>query len=362
MAKKYIIYASGKDLATVGVTQNEFGAYYWNGSSYFKPILAEFDKATPPVGYKKYLGGSHTVYISNANRNPIDFSIVSGASISMNVDVNVTAVNPSDGSWCKVNIVGSDIIIAFVHTYQWVRGLVKAGDVICKIAPQSVTGFAPHLHTDEWSNRGLKIRKLILDGDFNMSTFKIGDRVEFTDVQNIRSGAGDKFEEQRQTVIGELATIKDGSRTSQNKQFGKGANDGYIWWDMKFDNGGSGWVAMVNKFKVYTPPIIIPVDPVVELNKQIEALKTEITGLKEALGTSQNSLRLSQERVKFLEEGKKTWEEEIVKLEGEVLKVKQESTDWHNQYIDKVTELNAYKEGRFIWVVDLLEKLFPKKK
>lgn len=195
-----------------------------------------------------------------------------------------------------------------------------------------------------------------------MSTFKIGDRVEFTDVQNIRSGAGDKFEEQRKTIIGELATIKDGSRTSQNEEFGKGANDGYIWWDMKFDNGGTGWVAMVDKFKIYTPPIIIPPDPTVELNKQIEALKLEIEGLKEALGTSQNSLRISQERVKFLEDEKKTWEEEIKKLEEEVLDVQDEAKEWKRQHTEVVTELNAYKNGRFIWVVDLLEKLFPKKK
>ena len=353
MAKKYIIYANGKDLALAPVTQNENGKYYRNSAgTYFKPILAEFDKATPPVGYKKYLGGSHTVYISNANRNPIDFSIVSGASISMNVDVNVLATNPIDGSWCKITPVGSNYVIALVHTYQWAKGLVKAGSPICKIAPQSVTGFAPHLHIDEWSNRGLKIRKLILDGDYDMSTFKIGDRVEFTDVQNIRSGSGTTFPVTSQTDKGMLATIIGGSRVA----------NGYTWWDVSVDGGGTGWIADVGKFKTYTPPAPAPVDPCEELKKRIDDLLIEIKGLKEALGTSQNSLRLSQERVKFLEEGKKTWEEEIVKLEGEVLKVKQESTDWHNQYIDKVTELNAYKKGRFIWVVDLLEKLFPKKK
>lgn len=352
MAKKYIIYASGKDLATVGVTQNEFGAYYWNGSSYFKPILAEFDKATPPVGYKKYLGGSHTVYISNANRNPIDFSIVSGASISMNVDVTVLASTPYDGSWCKVKIVGTDIVLAFVHTYQWGSGTIKAGEKICSVAPKSVTGFAPHLHTDEWSNKGRKIRKLILDGDFNMSTFQIGDRVEFTDVQNIRSGSGTTFPVTSQTDKGMLATIIGGSRVA----------NGYTWWDVSVDGGGTGWIADVGKFKTYTPPAPAPVDPCEELKKRIDDLLIEIKGLKEALGTSQNSLRLSQERVKFLEEGKKTWEEEVKQLEEQILKAKNESTDWHNQYIDKVTELNAYKEGRFIWVVDLLEKLFPKKK
>lgn len=352
MAKKYIIYASGKDLALVPVTQNEVGKYYRNSAgTYFKPILSLFDTATLPTGYKTYIGGSHAKYVSNANRNPIDFSIVAGSVLSMNVDVNVLATNPSDGSWCKITPVGSNYVIALVHTYQWAKGLVKAGSPICKIAPQSVTGFAPHLHLDEWSNRGLKIRKLILDGDFKMSTFKVGDRVEFTDVQNIRSGSGTSYSTTSQTAKGMTATIIGGSRVA----------NGYTWWDMKFDNGGTGWVAMVDKFKIYTPPIIIPPDPTVELNKQIEALKLEIEGLKEALGASQGALKLSEERVAYLEESKKTWEEEIKELELEISKLAEERDRFEKQYIEVVTELNELKEGRDNWLnrlADILHKLF----
>lgn len=346
MAKKYIIYASGKDLALVPVTQNEVGKYYRNSAgTYFKPILSLFDTATLPTGYKTYIGGSHAKYVSNANRNPIDFSIVAGSVLSMNVDVNVLATNPSDGSWCKITPVGSDYVIALVHTYQWAKGLVKAGSPICKIAPQSVTGFAPHLHLDEWSNRGLRIRKLILDGDFNMDTFKVGDRIEFTDVQNIRSGSGTSYSTTSQTAKGMTATIIGGSRVA----------NGYTWWDIRVDNGGTGWVAMVDKFKIYTPPIIIPPDPTVELNKQIEALKLEIEGLKEALGTSQNSLRISQERVKFLEDEKKTWEEEIKKLEKEVLDVQDEAKEWKRQYTEVVTELNELKASH--WTKKLRDEI-----
>lgn len=353
MAKKYIIYASGKDLATVPVTQNEVGKYYRNSAgTYFKPILSLFDTATLPTGYKTYIGGSHAKYVSNANRNPIDFSIVAGSVLSMNVDVNVLATNPSDGSWCKITPVGSDYVIALVHTYQWAKGLVKAGSPICKIAPQSVTGFAPHLHLDEWSNRGLRIRKLILDGDFKMDTFKVGDRIEFTDVQNIRSGSGTSYSTTSQTAKGMTATIIGGSRVA----------NGYTWWDIRVDNGGTGWVAMVDKFKIYTPPIIIPPDPTVELNKQIEALKLEIEGLKEALGTSQNSLRISQEEVKRLEgllDGEKT---ELNELEERYETLYAEKILAVNQKNVAVELLNEYKNGRFVWIVDFLEKLFPKKK
>lgn len=352
MAKKYIIYASGKDLSTVPVTQNEVGKYYRNSAgTYFKPILSLFDTATLPTGYKTYIGGSHAKYVSNANRNPIDFSIVAGSVLSMNVDVNVLATNPSDGSWCKITPVGSDYVIALVHTYQWAKGLVKAGSPICKIAPQSVTGFAPHLHLDEWSNRGLRIRKLILDGDFKMDTFKVGDRIEFTDVQNIRSGSGTSYSTTSQTAKGMTATIIGGSRVA----------NGYTWWDIRVDNGGTGWVAMVDKFKIYTPPIIIPPDPTVELNKQIEALKLEIEGLKEALGTSQNSLRISQEEVKRLEgllDGEKT---ELNELEERYETLYAEKILAVNQKNVAVELLNEYKNGRFVWIVDFLEKLFPKK-
>lgn len=341
MAKKYIIYAGGKDLALVPVTQNEVGKYYRNSAgTYFKPVLSLFDTATLPDGYKAYIGGSHAKYISNANRNPIDFSIAAGSVLSMNVDVNVLATNPSDGSWCKITPVGSNYVIALVHTYQWAKGLVKAGSPICKIAPQSVTGFAPHLHIDEWSGKGRKIRELILNGDYDMSTFKIGDKIEITGIQNIRKGSGTSFPVTKQTKVGEIYTIEDGSRVA----------DGYTWWDLK----ESDWIAEVGKFKLYTAPAPIPQPPVEPVDP--------CEGLKEALGTSQNSLRISQERVKFLEDEKKTWEEEIKKLEKEVLDAQDEAKEWKRQHTEVVTELNAYKNGRFIWVVDLLEKLFSKKK
>ena len=150
MSKKYKIFSAGKDLAQVPMTQNEVGKYYRNSSgTYFKPILAEFDTAKLPSGYKTYINGSHAKYAKNVNRNPLDFSIVAGSNLTMNRDVRILATTPNNGSWCKVQIVGSDIVIGLVHTYQWRSGTVRAGNIICKIAPKSVTGFAPHLHIDE---------------------------------------------------------------------------------------------------------------------------------------------------------------------------------------------------------------------
>ena len=151
MSKKYIIYANGKDLAQCPVTQNEVGKYYRNSAKkYFTPKLAEFDTAKPPVGYRVYTDGSHARHIDNPNRNPIDISLVAGTVITMSVDVNVVGINSTE-DWIKVTPVGSNYKIVFVHTYQFSKGLVKAGNAICKVAPKSVTGYDPHLHIDEWS-------------------------------------------------------------------------------------------------------------------------------------------------------------------------------------------------------------------
>lgn len=350
MAKKYIIYASGKDLATVGVTQNESGKYYRNSAgTYYKPILAEFDTATLPSGYKTYIGGSHAKYVSNPNRNPIDLSLVAGTVLTMNVDVKILASTLSDGSWVKVGIVGTDIILAFVHTYRWANTstIVKAGNQIAQIAPQSVTGFAPHLHMDDWSGKGRKVRQLILNGDYDMSTFKIGDKIEITGVQNIRKGSGTSYEVTRETKVGEIYTIEGGFREA----------DGYTWWDLK----ESDWIADVGKFKTYTPPAPAPVDPCEELKKRIDDLLIEIKGLKEAVGALESKLKLSEERVAYLEQDRKTWEGEIEKLEKEVLDARDLAKRFEVQYIEVVTELNELKAGRDNWLnrlADMLHKLF----
>jgi hypothetical protein len=351
MAKKYIIYAGGKDLATVGVTQNELGLYYYNGTSYYKPVLSLFDTATLPAGYKKYVGGSHASYMSNPQRNPIDFSIVAGSILTMNVDVKILASTSSDGSWVKAQIVGTDIILGFVHTYRWagVGTIVKAGSSIAQIAPQSVTGFPPHLHMDDWSGKGRKVRRLILDGDYSMSTFKKGDTIIFTDIQNIRKGSGTSFAVTGETSIGQVATIESDSREA----------DGYTWWDLV----GSNWVAEVGKFKLYTPPVIPPepVDPCKELKDRIVTLEAEIKGVREALVASGDSLKLAEDRVKFLEENKSAWEAEYKDLENRYRKELEDRQKYEKQYLDVQEELDALKAGRDNWLnrlADMLHKLF----
>jgi len=359
MGKKYVVYANGKDLAELPVTQNENGKYYRNSAKkYFTPKLADFDNVKLPVGYKMYTDGSHARHINNPNRNPIDISLVAGTVITMNVDVNVVGINSTE-DWIKVTPVGSNYKIVFVHTYQFSKGLVKAGNAICKVAPKSVTGYDPHLHIDEWSNRGLKIRDLILNGDFNMVTFKIGDKIKFIGVQNIRSGSGTEYKILRDSVVGEVATIKDGPRESDN----------YTWYDCIFNNGSTGWVADVKKFVLDNTPVQDPVIPPeqTECEKEVERLKTEnkgltneLTALKSQVEKLENELKLQKDRVAFLEGSLKERDEEIKELESSFDTLKKEKDRLEKEKLEIQEQFDKYKQENNSSFVNPFVKVFDK--
>ena len=347
MAKKYVIYAGSKDLAECPVTQNEVGKYYRNSAGvYYKPTLAEFDTAKPPAGFKTYIGGSHAKHINNPQKNPIDFSLVTGTVVSMNADVNVIAFNKVE-DWVQVRPVGTDYIIVFVHTYEFAKGLVKAGKPICKIAPKSVTGFDPHLHIDDWSGKGRRIRQLILNGDYEMSKFKKGDKVIITGVQNIRKGSGTSYQITGETKIGDIYEIEDGPRFS----------DGYTWYDLK----GSDWIADVGKFKLYTEPVPEPVpvptpepvDPCKELKDRTVVLETENKELNEALRTSQEKIKTAEKKVVLLEDDKKIYEERIKEAE-------EKAQRFENQYLEAVKQLNELKNSQDKQLIKKILELWDK--
>ena len=91
-------FLNGTDLNKVGVVQNEVGKYYYNGVSYYKPWLKNFNTATPPAGYKTYTNGSHSKYLS---QRAIDFSYRAGGVITMNEDVKILAKSYTLGAFCK---------------------------------------------------------------------------------------------------------------------------------------------------------------------------------------------------------------------------------------------------------------------
>ena len=353
MAKKYIIYVGGKDLSTAPVTQNEIGKYYRNSAGvYYKPTLAEFDNAKPPAGYSTYIGGSHAGYINNAQRNPIDFSLVAGTVITMNVDIKILSSTLADGSWVKVQIVGTDIMLAFVHTYRWanINTVVKAGNQICQVAPQSVTGFPPHLHADDWSGKGRKVRELILKGDYTMGSFKKGDKVIITDTQNIRQAPAGKVT--GSSIIGQTGTIYDNPRNA----VADGVN--YTWWDIHFDGAGSGWLADVGKFKLYTAPEPKPpqepekpVEPS-ECQKQVESLKEQLKGLESKLGACESKRKLLEAEKGDLGKEIKRLDTELEQMVEDIKELmdKNELLEGENKRLvldreELVTEISKLKEN-----------------
>jgi len=205
-------FANGKNILEYGVVQNETGVYYFNGKTYFKPLLKDFDTATPPAGYKKYTNGSHASYLS---QRALDFSVPQGYIITCDTAVTPKVSSTNLGSFVKIQ-VGTKIVY-LVHTYQWgaVGKAIPAGKPICQIAPQSVSKAAPHLHI---YGDGFKIR------DSLMATLKIGDIIEFTDTTNVRKGNATTYDITAKAVKGAKGKIKDGPR----------AGSGYTWYDIEF--------------------------------------------------------------------------------------------------------------------------------
>lgn len=372
MAKKYIIYANGKDLATCPVTQNEVGRYYWNGNTYYRPTLDIFNNAPLPNGFSVYLNGSHAPYSTNPLRNPIDFSLTAGTKITMNVDVTILSTNPKDGSWCKTVINGTNINPAFVHTYKWASGLVRAGNVICEVAPQSVTGFDPHLHADIWGS--YLLRNLILNGDVTMAdTFKVGDFVTFTGPMNLRAGAGDGFKASHSILENAVGKIKDGPRSSQNKQFyGKGStsniNDSYTWFDLEFLDT-TGWVAQTNRLvkskstkitnvNAALPPVK-PQAPSEEetLRKQVADLKEENEVLRDDLAASISLTNDKNREIKRLEADIEEWKGDYSDLQKKYDNIFIEKNRYENLYTEAVRELNDSERVKGIKTAKLIAEL-----
>lgn len=186
-----------------------------------------------------------------------------------------------------------------------------------------------------------------------MSNYKVGDKIVFTGVQNIRSGSGTSYSTTSQTAKGMTATIIGGSRVA----------NGYTWWDIRVDNGGTGWIADVGKMEIYTPPVQPPVVPPesTECEKEVIRLQGEIDGLKASTTLLDSKLRESQEERKRLEgllEAEKT---EFKELEERYKDLEEEKNRFEEEKNEAVKLLNEYKNGRFVWIVDFLEKLFPKK-
>ena len=336
-------------------------------------------------------------YHTGSNNTAVDFSAVAGTPVYAVADGKVTYRSSGYGSYCIQHIDNSDLIVYYVHTYKWVGAntQVKKGQIIARIAPTTLNGGHPtHLHL------GLQIGKYLmnyLDRSITMKTrfpankniwfkgesfdwskhkdlsylnnamsFKKGDKIEFTGSQNVRTGSGTTFPIQSSANVGDVATIIDGPRTANN----------YTWWDMKFDKGGTGWVADVNKMEIYVKPPTPPEPPEpTECEKEVEGLKLIISELELTIEAQEGTINALANSKEDLEAQVKNLSAEL-ELEEEMLSGVQAAYDLldekyqecEKQNLELVKNYNECKrklgEGQqnFIkkitdWVGEILSKI-----
>ena len=164
---------------------------------------------------------SQTYHSGGDNKYAIDLgSKPAGSPVYAIANGVVDLVSSGSGSYCRLDVDNSVHKIYYVHVYKYLKKgtRVKQGDKIAEIAPKSVNGgYAPHLHLGlqgsyqimNYMDRNIvfrtnypNIKKSWFNGD-NLDwsifkdlsyteddMFKKGDRIQFTGVQNIRSGSG----------------------------------------------------------------------------------------------------------------------------------------------------------------------------
>ena len=247
----------------------------------------------------------------------------------------------------------------YIHSYPRnvkvkVGDSVVAGQQICATG-NSGHSFGDHLHF-EWLTKWDDLTTRVDPAPFVMNddkeTFKIGDKIEITESQNIRKGSGTSYGITGTTKVGEIYTIEAGPRIS----------DGYTWYDLK----DSDWVADVDKFKLYTeplPPIVEPPQPQepTECEKQVKRLEEQLSACNEALRLLEGGKKMLGERVEFLEGTLAIREKEYNDLEADYKRVLEDKNRFEQQYMDVVKELNELKEGRdtiLKKIGDIIYKLF----
>lgn len=331
-------------------------------------------------------------YHPGSNNTAVDFGSRNvGTAVYAIANGVIQTVSPLYGSYLTLKVDNSDHTLFYVHIYNFTvkaGSRVSAGQKIAEIAPQSVNGnVPPHLHLGlqtgkylmDYMDRSIVFRTKYqaikdiwfigenlnwakfqdLSYENTVMNFKIGDNIEFTGEQNVRAGAGDKFASLRSSVIGEGGSVKDGPRSSQNAQFNKGVNDNYTWYDIAFDNGSSGWVADVGKFRIYVKPTEPLVDPQpMECEKRVIGLKSQI----DILTISNTALGL---QVEGLNDKIKGLEGEGRELNERYQTTKEDKDRFERERNEIIKEYNEFKlnsQANFIqklkdWFGSILEKI-----
>lgn len=340
-------------------------------------------KFTSPLGNELWITQT---YHTGGNNTAIDLSANADVPVYALADGIVTYRSSGAGSYCIQTVTDSILKIYYVHTYKWVGAntFVKKGEVICYIAPTSLNGGYPtHLHLGlqtgkeimDYFDRSIVFRTKYADikkewfigeninwalfKDLShsniMSNFKVGDKIVFTGVQNIRKGSGTKYEIAGQTTVGQIGDIIDGVRVA----------DGYNWFDVKFAGGGTGWIADVGKFQIFTQEET-PIDYQKEIDRLLEANR----GLSVALGASEDLLKtrdgeLSEARgtIKLLEANLEEAKNDYANMEENYTKVLEAKERIEQEKLVAQEELDILRQKTASWeyrLADILHGFFNK--
>ena len=334
------------------------------------------------------LGGSKQVWLTQTYHGSSNTAIdLYGYRYEANMPVyaladgKILGRSMGGGSYCYQSVTGTDIKIWYVHTHNWLATgtTVKKGQKICEIAPKSKTGYAEHLHLGltpkgkyyimDYFDRGIPFRTKYADikaswfksdgtldwskfkdlSYINNPMFKKGDKIIFTDVQNIRKGSGTNYEVTAQSKAGQITSIEDGPREADN----------YTWYDIV----GGDWVADVGKFEIYTAPPEPPVEPdcseykerIQLLEKENETLRLAVKSLQKQIEGLQAELSISNEEIEQLRKDIQIWEDKYTTLRIEKNRIENEKND-------AIKELNECKnkQGIIKEFIEWIGKVFGK--
>lgn len=363
MAERLKIFIDGQEAKLFPITQNEDGVYYWNGKTYFRPYLRDFNNATLPAGFKKYSNGSHSYTNYNgvniAVQKAIDISVVGGKKITSNYPCEIRISTTNAGSYCLARFTGTPegtVDVWLAHTMNWPKTgtKLKAGDQIALVATKKhmeALGYAnwgEHVHTyGKVNGNQYLLRKILLQSD----VAKNKNAVLLKDI-NLRKDKTTKAEL--------ILTVKKGAvvRVTSEDYY----NEGYEWRYVEFwkDYGllWKGWMAVIRDgMKITDKPItnangVIPQPPVVPApvdpcDEKMKSLQVELANAKGKI-VEQGTMLTTQ--IQQLKE-----KDDALRISESLVKRNEDIISSLNVKIDQINEEHSMEVSRLEGIIKDLQ-------